>query len=430
MATQDLSPARIGLRAYDISIGFRNLDERSAALSEFSNTHRTGMAALLAGAIKGRDVITDARALKQVAAEVLKINPWAFESVVRELAEVELVHNLRQKGGEIISFTESVPLLHDDAHERLGENWVNNQPGEVEGQLLVAVDTLAQGPVLIDELRTELDITGRADQLLRTVGENAELMRHFSLRDGSELVVSPLYAFEQPESLVGLFESHPADQVRESFHRVRQHPGFAVAMNGTDPIIEDMVRLGLVPAPTVMGADNQLRSFVIIPYGLDPTYLTSKKQVLERALALIASVRCGEVSGGITKIRFPDLLLATLMDPDRNYMLKPHSSTARQYAAVIRMGMIETVLQGNLLAARLIPTADNIEAVQLARTLLKRQGEGLPERGNEREAAKLLFTAGDYLAPIETIALTRRNTPQVPQSVIEDLWGRALGWRL
>ncbi len=365
-----------------------------------------------------------------MAAEVLKISPWAFESVVQELAEVELVHNIQRRGGEIVSFTESVPLLHDDAHERLGENWVNNQPSEVEQQLVVAVDTLAQAPVLVDELRRELDITGRSDQLLRSVGENAELMRYYHLNDGSELAVSPLYAFEQPESLVGIFDSHPADHVRESFHRLRQHPGFAVAMNGSEPVIEDMVKLGLVPAPTVVGADNKPRSFVIIPYGLDPVFLTSKKQVLERALALIASVRCGEVSGGFTNVRFPDLILAKLMDEDQNYTLRPHSSTERQYAAVIRLGMIETVPRGNLHAARLIPTPDNIEAVQLARTLLQRKGEGLPERGNEREAAKLLFTAGDYLAPIETIAAARRNTPSVSPSEIEELWGRALGWRL
>ena len=42
-------------------------------------------------------------------------------------------------------------------------------------------------------------------------------------------------------------------------------------------------------------------------------------------------------------------------------------------------------MAGNLLAAKLIPTPDNIEAVILARALLERQGEGLPERGNERE---------------------------------------------
>jgi hypothetical protein len=194
-------------------------------------------------------------------------------------------------------------------------------------------------------------------------------------------------------------------------------------MNNSHPIVEDMVRLGLVPAPTVVGADRQERAFAIMLYGLDSIYLTSKKQVLDRALALIACVRCGEVSGGLTHIRMPDRLLAALMDPNRNYTLKGHSSTPRQYAPLVRMGMITLVPMGGLWGARLVTTnIDNLEAVKLACTLLKRKGDAEPERGNEREAAKLLFTDGDYLAPLETIALARRKTPTMTQIEISDLW--------
>lgn len=49
--SRDIAPASIGLRAYDTAIGFRNLDTRSAALTDFDSTHTIGMAAILAGAI-------------------------------------------------------------------------------------------------------------------------------------------------------------------------------------------------------------------------------------------------------------------------------------------------------------------------------------------------------------------------------------------
>jgi hypothetical protein len=111
-----------------------------------------------------------------------------------------------------------------------------------------------------------------------------------------------------------LFEHYNADRTREAFNDVRSQPGFPILMNNSHPIVEDIVRLGLVPAPTVVGADRQERAFAIMLYGLDSIYLTSKKQVLDRALALIACVRCGEVSGGLTPIRMPDKLLAALMD--------------------------------------------------------------------------------------------------------------------
>jgi hypothetical protein len=160
-------------------------------------------------------------------------------------------------------------------------------------------------------------------------------------------------------------------------------------------------------------------------YGLDPIFLTSKKQILDKALALIACVRCGEISGGITPIRMPESLLAALTNPNKNYTLSGHSSTPRQYAPLIRMHMITLVQKGNLWGARLVPTPDNIEAVNLACILLKRRGEGVPERGNEREAAKLLFTGGDYLAPFETIALTRRKAPFMSQVEVMKLWEKA-----
>ncbi len=75
---QNITPTSIGLRAYDTAIGFRNLDTRSAALTDFDSTHTIGMAAILAGAIKGKEIIRNAKSFKKIAADVLKIDPWAF----------------------------------------------------------------------------------------------------------------------------------------------------------------------------------------------------------------------------------------------------------------------------------------------------------------------------------------------------------------
>jgi hypothetical protein len=92
------------------------------------------------------------------------------------------------------------------------------------------------------------------------------------------------------------------------------------------------------------------------------------------------------------------------------------------------MGMIRTVKIGDLLAAKLEPTVDNLEAVQLARVLLQRQGEGLPERANEQEAAKLLFTGSEYLAPIETINAMQKHPSLLTAGEVQDFWAQAWGW--
>ncbi len=424
--SQDITPTSIGLRAYDTAIGFRNLDIRSAALTDFDHTHTIGMAAILAGAIKGKDVIRNAKSLKKIAADVLKIDPWAFDKVVLELAELEMVRSIQRQGGEIVSFAENVPLVYDNVHERLGTHWLDIKPSELEAQFLTLLEKLSNAPFLAQKLSIEVGIDQRADQKLRIIGETAELIRFYTLHDGTEIATSPLHTFEHPDRLIELFEHYDAMRVREAFNEIRSKPGFPILMNNSHPIVEDVVRLGLVPAPTVIGADRQERAFAIMLYGLDSIYLTSKKQVLDRALALIACVRCGEVSGGVTSIRMPDRLLAALMDPNRKYTLKGHSSTPRQYAPLVRMGMITLIPMGELWGVRLVPTIDNLEAVKLACTLLKRKGDAEPERGNEREAAKLLFTDGDYLAPLETIALTRRKTPTMTQIEISNLWEQTI----
>jgi hypothetical protein len=320
--------------------------------------------------------------------------------------------------------------LHDDLHQNLGEYWLEKPTSEAEEQLLATVEILSQAPVPATVLRAEIGASARQEKLLTTVATTAELMQNHRLKDGTTIVTSPLCAFEQPDQLVPLFESHPADQVRDAFGRMRRQPGLPALMDGSDPVVETMIRLGLVPAPTVVGADKRQRAFVVLPYGLDPSYLTTKKQILDRALTIIACVRCGEVSGGVTPIRMPDRLLRRLTDKGGNYTLRPHSSTARQYAPLIRIGVIRTVPQGDLQAAQLVATADNLEAVELARILLRRQGEGIPERGNERAAASLLFTSGDYLAPIETIGLARRNGPQMSPGELAELWEKMMGWRI
>lgn len=425
----DMSASQISLRSYDIALGFRNVDERSGALSDCSGTHITGMAAILAGTVKGRDIVKDGRKFKQLAADVLRISPYAFESVIQELELVGFIRNVRRSDNLVLSFTESIPLAYDDVHERLGESWLSRSHSELEQKFLATVDTLAAGPTLTETLREDLDVDTSTERLLRALGPQAELIRYYRLNDGSELAASPLYAFENPDTLVDLFERHPADSVRREFGRLKQQPGLPILMNHSDPIIEDMIRLGLVPAPTLVGSDNRRRSFVVLPYGVDPVYLKRGKHILDKAITLVACVRCGEVSGGVSRIRFPDALLAKLMDKERGYQLAGHSSTKRQYEPLIAAGMLRVSLGGTYPSIQLIPTEDNIDAVRLARVLLRRQGEGMPERGNEREAADLLFTGGDYLVPIETIGLARRVESALTQTEVSEFWANGVGWR-
>lgn len=86
-----------GLRCQDVHAGLRNLDPNSAPIAQhLEQTQLVGMAATLAAAIRGEDVIADAKALKVIAADQLDINAYAFPRVVRLLDERGLVGKERQ----------------------------------------------------------------------------------------------------------------------------------------------------------------------------------------------------------------------------------------------------------------------------------------------------------------------------------------------
>lgn len=77
-----MEPQFTGLRCQDISLDLRSGTADSWVLSTVDNTQLVGMAADLAGLIRGRNVLVDIDALKIVAREALGINARVLPSVL------------------------------------------------------------------------------------------------------------------------------------------------------------------------------------------------------------------------------------------------------------------------------------------------------------------------------------------------------------
>ena len=163
-----------------------------------------------------------------------------------------------------------------------------------------------------------------------------------------------------------------------------------------------------------------------MPYTLGHEYLTTKKGILEKALAILACVRCGQHFGGYTAIDKPELILEVLLDPLRDRSLKPHSSHRRQYRLIHHMQIVRFIPSGAWVRPQLIETQDNIEAVKLAIELLKYSGEPLSERGVPPDATKMLMNQGRYLNPIMTVH-KKRNRLLLTDSHWEELVNAATG---
>ncbi|PYC69190.1 hypothetical protein C7C46_28230 [Streptomyces tateyamensis] len=416
-----------GLRCQDVHAGLRNVDPNSGSLTPLADTQLIGMAASLAALVRGQEVIDNAQALRAVAAEQLDVSVFAFDQVVLALADMGFVEGVQRSGGKITRFTESVPY-YDDLYAKLGEAWRDRQPSETEEQMVLLVDYLADGPVPEEEAASKVGMDSAMLPSLLEVGERSGLVKRIQMPDG-DVLYSPFFGFENPQVIAELVRDHGADQLAEAFAAVRGEQGLPVG--DSQPLLQDAIKRGLILAPAVELPNSTVQPFAALPYTLDRELLRNRKPVLEKALAVLACLRCGQHFGGATNLS-PDALVAVidkLLDPNRGF-LYPHESHERQYRLVHAAGLIafdpDMMPGGRWVTPRFIDTPDNREALRVARDLIA-FGEQLDGRVGDEQARQTLALGQPFTAPMQTMQRTRIKAPVSPkqwQSVVNAALGR------
>lgn len=416
-----------GLRCQDVHAGLRNVDPNSGTLTPLADTQLIGMAASLAALIRGQDVIVDAQALRAVAAEQLDVNQFAFDPVILALADLGFVEGVQRAGGKITRFTENVPY-YDDLYTRLGEVWRDRQPTEVEQQMVLLVDHLADAPMPVEELASRVGLDTAAVPTLLEVGRQAELVKTIQLLDG-DVVYSPFFGFENPELVGNLVRDHGPEQLAVAFAALRGEQGMPVT--DAQPLLLDAIARGVLLAPAVQLPDGTAQPFATLPYTLDRELLRGRKPVLEKALAVLACLRCGQHFGGATSLPANSLVnvIDKLLDPNRGF-LQPHSSHERQYRLMHAAGLLafdpDLLAGGHWVTPRFIDTADNRDALRIARDLIT-YGEPMAGRVGDEQARAALVLDQPFRAPMQTLARLRGKaaaTPKQWQSVIDAALGR------
>jgi hypothetical protein len=416
-----------GLRCQDVHAGLRNVDPNSGTLTPLADTQLIGMAASLAALIRGQDVVADAQALRAVAAEQLDVNQFAFDHVIEQLDEVGFVEGVRRSGGKITRFTENVPY-YDDLYRVLGEAWRSRAPTEVEQQLVLLVDNLAEAPQPVEELADRVGLDPSAMPQLLEVGQRAELVKTIPLLDG-DMAYSPFFGFENPELIGELVRDHGPEQMAMAFAVLRSEQGMPVTP--AQPLLQDAIARGLLLAPAVELPSGTVQPFATLPYTLDRELLHSRKPVLDKALAVLACLRCGQHYGGMTSLSPGGLVdvIDKLLDPSRGF-LRPHSSHERQYRLMHAAGLLafdpDLMEGGHWVTPRFIDTADNRAALQIARDLIT-HGEPLAGRVGDDQARAALVLGQPYAAPMQTVARLRGKavaSARQWQNVIDAAYGR------
>lgn len=417
-----------GLRCQDIHSGLRNVDPNSPLLAPLNDTRLVGMAATTAGLIRGRDVIGDAQALMTVAAQQLDVSPMAFGEVVTMLEDVGFVDGVQRVGGKIVSFTENVPY-YDDLYDAFGSAWRARQPTELEEQLVTVVDGLAHAPVPFEDLESRYGLDRDAIPDLLEVGTGAGIIRTLRTIDG-DIAYSPFLGFENPEDLGNLIEQHGSDQLITEFAAVRARQGLEIN-DAQYPLLVEAVAGGLVMAPSVRLPSGEMQAFAAMPYVSDAKLLTARKPVLDKALAVLACLRCAENYGEHNTLPASALInvIDKLLDPNRGF-LSPNSAHRRQYELIRNAGLIvfapDTMPGGKWVTPTFVDTDDNRAALLLARDLIT-HGELVEHRVDDSVARSVLEAGTNYSAPMQTTHRLRQSAMPSPKNW-DKIFEKAMSW--
>jgi hypothetical protein len=423
MAPAPITPTLHGLRSHDVHQGLHGarIDRDTGTIArDLEATQRTGRAAALAAWIKGQDVIEDAQQLKVFAGQQLDIGWDAFDRVVELLDELGFVSRVQRSGHKITGFYEYVPSEHAAMYESLGAAWQDHGPSEIESSLLDVVDDLSRGPRLVEDL--QVDATARSAVL--AIGSEAEAIRVISIA-GSEVAYSPFFAFERPDAVREALESASIDRIREAFEVVRSYQGTPVSISPASQVLAGLVGTGLMAGPALERPDGTDELFAVAPYGVSADLRGVKKPVLDKALAIVASVRMGHHFGGATALRDPVALLRKLED---GRPIAPHSSHARQYSALHKMGIVVMRPSGSWQRIELLDDkhGDNRAAVRLAIELIQIGEAGASKEYHASDEASLLVD-GTYRTPIQAVRPARSGPkirPDELRNIIEAAMGR------
>lgn len=414
-----------GLRAQDVNAGLRNLHPSDAVLGDLAETQRVGMAAGVASLVRGREVIEDAQNLRAIVADQLDIPPLTFDTVVTTLEEAGMVNDVKRARNRITSFSENVPY-YSDLYQKLGATWRAADPTELEQQVVLIVDALAQAPIARDEIIDKLALDTADFDVLVEVTTSTDLVQSISV-GSDQILYSPFLGFEQPQLIADIVIDHGTIELSDAFSRVREHQGLPVSQAGA--VVEDAVSRGLLIAPSVQLPSGEFESFATLPYSADVNLLKARKPVLEKALAVVACLRTAQYFGGYSNLT-PTALVYSIDKLLRDGFIKPHSSSERQYRLLLHAGVIrygkDLRAGGKWITPTLIDTEDNRDALKLAKDLIV-HGELLESRtANQPAALKLLNSDDRFAAPLKTVSRLRdkRNlTDRQWQTAIDKLMG-------
>lgn len=386
--------------AHDLQLGIAR-----TSVPDFDQLPFVGMASILAIHIRGLGEIEYA-VLRQVADYFFDIPAMVIEKPLKILEEIRFV-TLVTDGRTIKKVIPSVPHF-DSVFVGIGDYLSNQTLTEHEQVALAILDELSLKPEKRDSLVGRLGADGRVFSRCESIVGKGGLLVSKRSR-GQDILVSPAYFADNLDSLADLAAAGGARRIEKLIKLVGSCQGWPLSLikkqaelNGTKispdemAILQGLVSDGILKPPSIERPNSISEHFIFTPKPGNVRMSAANREIYERAMALVAAVRKGQLLPEQYRIRYPEAILTALRDRKR---IGANSEAAHQYKnlASLKIGRLSRS-SGDKYNFDLIETPENIQAVNEAITLVR--GGGFSQSNLNKEALIALTQDEKYIQSI------------------------------
>lgn len=404
------TPSDTAARCHEIQVGLG-----STNVPDFENLITTGMAVRLALHLRGLPQVPY-DVVRLVAIHYLEIPNVAVRSIVELLGEIEFVRIISE-GSTFKAIVPDVPY-YDDLYCSLGEVAASNGFNETEALSIEIVRRLAEAPENVDSLRNSLGAeTKLFDRALQIGDEGGYVFTR--RRRGRDIAISPAYFSENGDIYADLAAAGNTPRIKHLLTAVRAAQGIPLSLivknrkigevELSDQDVQMLIRLaqdGAVKPPAIKTTYAGENQFIFTPTPGSAALSPTKRDIYEKAMAVVAAIRQGQFLPNRYAIRSPGAVLYTLKNNLR--LGKATTEATQQYQNLVRLRVAQLIPIGNGFAElRIIDTEENREAVNMAYALVS-NGEA---KGTEvdDDARKALQQNHSYVESIVASGALRKN---------------------
>lgn len=417
MADSSLPPSILAARCAEIQECSTNIE-----VGEFERIPEIGMALRMALHIQGC-AAADFESLKLVSIYLLKFPRLVVERIVRLLAEVEFVR-LQTEGTTIKTVIPTVPY-YEKIYSGLGEYASEHKFTEVEQLALAMTERLAKSPEEKERLFAALGGERAAMESLVKIGQQGGFLWQERAR-GRVILGNPSYFSENSDVFADHVAGLGSSSVSRVLELVRRYQGWPLALIEKELKIGDrevsaedarllrqLAEFGAVKPPSIQTKHAGTNQFIFTPAPLGVKLNPLRHDIFERALAIVAAIRQGQLLPEAFRIRSPLAVLSKMRSHKR--LGKATQEFPQQYRKLVHMRIAKLVPAGNdYYEFHVIETPANLEALNLAYDLVA-TGDS-QTLGVDTDAINALQMDSQYLESRISRAEMARSKDTVPLS--------------